>query len=257
MLQDRITTYQSRLTENDFLIWSYITTHKKHCLAMSINDLAKECIVSRTTIMRFCQKIGFDGFSEFKYHLKNEVQQENALLSEIEGEILDNHIQTIENLKKKDFTVLCKMMAHAKRIFVYGSGDIQNLVSNYMKLLFLPNGLLVYDFGAISVNEQFYRIIEPDDLVILITLNGESPTVVKLAKQLKQRNINTIGITKLRNSTVSKLCSETIFFLNPEIQSTENAIAPFETTATLFFVIEYLLLKYDAWQKQAATVSEP
>lgn len=127
MLQDRITTYQSRLTENDFLIWSYITTHKKHCLAMSINDLAKECIVSRTTIMRFCQKIGFDGFSEFKYHLKNEIQQENALLSEIEGEILDNHIQTIENLKKKDFTALCKMMAHAKRIFVYGSGTFKTL----------------------------------------------------------------------------------------------------------------------------------
>ncbi|MDY4308061.1 hypothetical protein SNF32_15765 [Enterococcus mundtii] len=37
---------------------------------MSINELAKQCNVSRTTIMRFCQKLGFDGFSEFKYHLK-------------------------------------------------------------------------------------------------------------------------------------------------------------------------------------------
>ncbi|MGM9902911.1 hypothetical protein A5844_002414 [Enterococcus sp. 10A9_DIV0425] len=250
MLQDRITMFQSRLTENDFLIWSYIVGHKKQCLTMSINDLAKKCLVSRTTIMRFCQKIGFDGFSEFKYHLKNEIFQENTFLSEIEGEILDNHIQTIENLKKKDFTELCKMIAHAKRIFIYGSGDIQNLVSNYMKLLFLHSGLIVYDLGAVSITEQFYRIIEPDDLVLLITLNGESTTVVKLAKQLKQRNIKTICITKLRNSTVTRLCTETIFFLNSEIPSLENAISPFESTSTLFFVIEYLLLKYEAWQKQ-------
>ncbi|OTN77499.1 hypothetical protein A5886_002599 [Enterococcus sp. 8G7_MSG3316] len=250
MIQDRITTYQSKLTENDLLIWSYISSHKKYCLNMSINEIAKECIVSRTTIMRFCQKIGFDGFSEFKYHLKNELMQENALLSEIEGEILSNHVQTIENLKKKDFTKICTMLANANRIFIYGSGDIQNLVSNYMKLLFLPNGLLVYDFGGVSMNEQFYQVIQPHDLVLLITLNGESNTVVKLAKQLKQRNIQTIGITKLRNSTVSKLCDETIFVLNPEIHPTKNAVYSFETTSALFFVIEYLLLKYDAWQKK-------
>jgi len=88
MLQDRITTFQSRLTENDFLIWSYITNHKKNSLTMSINELAKQCNVSRTTIMRFCQKLGFDGFSEFKYHLKNELTQENVRLSEFEEEII-------------------------------------------------------------------------------------------------------------------------------------------------------------------------
>ncbi|MBO0462459.1 MULTISPECIES: MurR/RpiR family transcriptional regulator [Enterococcus] len=250
MLQDLITTFQSKLTENDFLIWSYITNHKKHSLTMSINELAKKCNVSRTTIMRFCQKLEFDGFSEFKYHLKNELTQENMCLSELEGEILENHIQTIENLKKKDFTDLCKMMANAKRIFIYGSGDIQTLVSSYMKLLFVHNGLILYDFGAVSINKQFYQIIQPDDLVLLLTLNGESPEVVKLAKQLKQRGIQTIGITKLRNSAVSKLCTETIFFLNSELQNPENPIALFESTSTLFFVIEYFLLKYDAWQKQ-------
>lgn len=250
MLQDRITTFQSRLTETDFLIWSYITGHKKHTLAMSINELAKQCNVSRTTIMRFCQKLEFDGFSEFKYHLKNELTQENVRLSEFEEEILENHIQTIKNLKKKDFTDLCTMMANANRIFIYGSGDIQTLVSSYMKLLFVHNGLILYDFGAVSINKQFYQIIQPEDLVLLITLNGESPEVVKLAKQLKQRNIQTIGITKLRNSTVSKLCDETIFFLNPEVQDQEDILTPFETTSTLFFVIEYFLLKYDAWQKQ-------
>lgn len=250
MLQDRITRFQTKLTETDLLIWSYIISHKKQCLTMSINDLAKACIVSRTTIMRFCQKIGFDGFSEFKYHIKAELMQESALLSEIEGEILANHIQTIENLEKKDFSAICAMMANANRIFIYGSGDIQNLVSSYMKLLFLHNGLLVYDFDAVSINEQFYKIIQPDDLVFLITLNGESETVVKLAKQLKQRHIDTIGLTKLRNSTVAKLCTETIFVLNPEIRPSDKAAYPFESTSTLFFVIEYLLLKYDAWQKQ-------
>ena len=77
------------------------------------------------------------------------------------------------------------MMANANRIFIYGSGDIQTLVSSYMKLLFVHNGLILYDFGAVSINKQFYQIIQPEDLVLLITLNGESPEVVKLAKQLE------------------------------------------------------------------------
>lgn len=247
MLQELVNQNQQRLTETDLFIWSIIIDDKKANLDISIDELAKKCLVSRTTIMRFCQKLGFKGYSEFKYHLKEEYRNEQALPASYEKEILENYSHTIEIIEQKDFTSITKMMSTAKRIFIYGSGDIQNLVSGYMKLLFLHSELLVYDFGGLSINEHFYQVLEPTDLVFLITLNGESETIVKLAKQLKQRKIPTIGITKLKNSPVAKLCSETIFVFNSEIRTFSSKSTYFESTSILFFVIEYLLIKYDDW----------
>ena len=39
---------------------------------ISIHDLAKKCCVSSTTVVRFAQKLGFDGFSDLKSLIKRE-----------------------------------------------------------------------------------------------------------------------------------------------------------------------------------------
>ena len=60
------------LNENDKYIWKYILNNKKECENMSIQDLAANCNVSHTTILRFAQKLGLNGYSELKFCLKLE-----------------------------------------------------------------------------------------------------------------------------------------------------------------------------------------
>lgn len=62
----------NKLNENDKYIWSYILNNKKECENMSIQNLALKCNVSHTTILRFAQKLGLNGYSELKFYLKME-----------------------------------------------------------------------------------------------------------------------------------------------------------------------------------------
>jgi RpiR family glv operon transcriptional regulator len=251
LLEEKINEVFDELSETDHSIWAYVLKNKNAVRTMTINDVANACSVSRTTIMRFSQKLGFSGFSEFKYALKQETDSVSSIFSQSEDIILENHTFTINNLKQKDFSAICELISTAGRIFIYGSGDIQKLVCNYIKMLFLHSGVLVYNFDAIYINEEFYNLITEDDVVILITLSGDSESIEKIAKKLKNRNVKTIAITKLKNSSMTKLSTENIYIYNSKVPLTADPNNLFESTSILFFVAEFLLIKYNQWQQNA------
>lgn len=86
----------------------------------------------------------------------------------------------------------------------------------------MHSGVLVYNFDAIYINEEFYNLITEDDVVILITLSGDSESIEKIAKKLKNRNVKTIAITKLKNSSMTKLSTENIYIYNSKVPLTAD-----------------------------------
>ena len=75
--------FYSKLTENEIYIFDYIMKHSQKVRKMSITELATILAVSKSTISRFTQKIGFSGYAEFKFYLNNEADNQrhgNALL---------------------------------------------------------------------------------------------------------------------------------------------------------------------------------
>ena len=71
-LDELINTHRQDLNDTDMVIWKYILQHRELASHISIHELARECCVSSTTIVRFAQKLGLDGFGELKAVLKME-----------------------------------------------------------------------------------------------------------------------------------------------------------------------------------------
>ena len=71
-LDEIINTHRQSLNDTDMVIWKYILQHREVARHISIHELAKACCVSSTTIVRFSQKLGLDGFGELKAILKME-----------------------------------------------------------------------------------------------------------------------------------------------------------------------------------------
>ena len=65
----------AQLNEIDLYIWQYILHHKRECQKISIHELAHECNVSHTSILRFTKKLGLEGFSELKFYLNTHKPQ--------------------------------------------------------------------------------------------------------------------------------------------------------------------------------------
>lgn len=67
-----------KYNETDIRIYKYIVSDIDKIQYMTIRELAKELQVSTSTILRFCNKSNFDGYSEFKEALKKEITLQAA-----------------------------------------------------------------------------------------------------------------------------------------------------------------------------------
>lgn len=73
--------YSSAFTlSKELEIMQYVHEHSVAIVSMSIQTFAQEINYSTSTVIRFCRKLGFSGFPEFKYFLKNLNIQKNKIL---------------------------------------------------------------------------------------------------------------------------------------------------------------------------------
>lgn len=67
-----------KYNETDICIYKYIVSNIDKVRYMTIRELAKAIHISTSTILRFCNKNNFEGYSDFKEALKKEIVLQNT-----------------------------------------------------------------------------------------------------------------------------------------------------------------------------------
>ena len=135
-LDEIINTHRQSLNDTDMVIWKYILQHREMARHISIHELAKSCCVSSTTIVRFAQKLGLDGFGELKAILKMEEQETPHYNSNVLEDLSDFYLKTGEKIFKRNFDSASRLVHEANRVFTFASGYVQANVLQELKRLF-------------------------------------------------------------------------------------------------------------------------
>lgn len=64
------------LNELELIVYTFIVENMDRVGGMTIRDLSESCHVSTSTILRCLNKLGYSGFTEFKYALKENLSRE-------------------------------------------------------------------------------------------------------------------------------------------------------------------------------------
>ncbi|HJC50476.1 MAG TPA: MurR/RpiR family transcriptional regulator [Candidatus Anaerostipes avistercoris] len=211
------------------------------------------------SIVRFAKKLGFRGFAEMKVYLKMTVESNRDDLSENNAvQILcDSYINAIHKIRDENFDEIFEMMFQARRIYIYGSGQVQNSIAKELYRLFSNEGVYLYPLDHTVNYEALCKNMKQEDLVMIITLSGKSPETLKLAKFLNMQGIPFISITKLQQNPVAMLSNASIFFQTSQYEIISKAI---DSSSVLFLICEILALKYQNFikkkQEQAVSAGE-
>lgn len=242
-LEEIVNSHYDSLNENDLYIWQYIYHHKRECQKMSIQELARTCNVSHTSIIRFTKKLGLDGYSELKVYLKWGLEKkthfDNSIISNAARQLQD----TISMMEEKDFDGVLSLIYGAKRIFVYGTGQVQDHVAMEFKRQFAYRRKIMHMIEGYSEIDTTLHYVNTEDIFILISLSGDNETVVTLAKTLHRLQIKSIGIALDTNNLLSKYCNEFIGF-NASSFSTGYFDIQYNCTAHFFLIVDMLFLRY-------------
>ena len=216
---------------------------------ISIHDLAKKCCVSSTTVVRFAQKLGFDGFSDLKSLIKQEYSAKEITSQSILLSLESFYSKTWANLLKRNYDNASRLIYEANRVFAFASGYVQSNVVRELKRLFFYDDIFIYDIGG---RDEFYSALKTankDDLFIFVSLSGESQHVTEFSLQLQLKGIPLISITKLHDNTLAGRSTENLYVFSEEFQVNSPEQIPFKSMCTYFLLIEIWYVNYRIYVK--------
>lgn len=241
-LEKLIQAKYNELSQNELYIWNYILHHKLECENISIHGLAQHCNVSHTTIMRFVRKLGFHGYSEFKYYLRWSDKEEAFGADEIDT-CYREYINNLDMIRDRDCSDMFELMDQARRVFVFGTGDLQKNIAREMKRTFSLVNKLMHVIEGYDEIRMASKYATADDLFILISLSGENKLMKNVISWLQEKNIKIVSFTKNKPNTLAR-ASDVNISLTAHKVVTRHKEEDITVVAQFFMVTEVLFLKY-------------
>lgn len=210
--EERIHKFEYKLNDTDDQIIEYILQNKSEFVTKSIQSLAAAFYTVPNTITRLSKKLGYDGFSHLKNSIKDEIDTSSVVNEESSYYLIQ---KTFELLDMEQIEKITKLIHDAKHVLFFGVGDSADFCE------IMVRNLRVAGKGAefsIHRHEVLHRIEEMNkhDVLILISLSGETEQVLEMAEQAKQRGITIVSLTHFSRNSLEKLASFNLYCYSPK-----------------------------------------
>lgn len=240
-IEERLCAHYEEFSENEKYVCHCLSGHLEEFGGKTLERAAADLNVSKTLLVRFAKKLGLSGYSELRARIRLERKEDETCMEGTLQAMTDSYHKMMDDLMKKDLTGFFDKLDKAGRVFVYGSGYSQARACSEMKRIFLPVKEIVHLHGQ-DLLYGLQKTASPGDLVIILSLSGETEAVVKLAKALRVRHIPTVSITRLQSNTLASLCEENLYIHS--IRLPVGDPVGYESTTPYFILIEFLYLSY-------------
>lgn len=175
----------------------------------TITELSNELHIGEATIVRFCKKIGFNGFQDFKLMLA--LEKEKGVTNQKEGamhhlrdkivNVLDNSINRIQDQLIKQVS---EVIHEASDIYIIGVG-----ASGYIAEIF-EDRLMRIGVASKAIKEGHRQlsqlgIAKKEDLVIAISLTGITEDIYLAVEEAKKRECRVIAMTNHKDSPIAQI----------------------------------------------------
>jgi DNA-binding MurR/RpiR family transcriptional regulator len=203
----------------------YIVDHLDEAAFQTAEELARRANTSSSTVVRFSQALGFEGFPELQAAAREEYRRVNnkattngdvgtstPLFSldqnDFETALTADHVnveETARKVSRSSVEALIDAIVDAEKVLVAGTDQMAFFASYLRHLLMLLD--LRVDIVASPSQEALSRLgrIDEDTLVIGLSAGRPHPLVVRAMKLARHRNARTAAVTDATLSEVAKL----------------------------------------------------
>lgn len=112
-------------------VYNYIIGNEEKVVYMKVRELAEEVHVSTTTILRFCKKVGCEGYSEFRLKLKQEVNSKEQKKINMDLTAVKDFFERVQTQAfAENIQEAVKLLTKASSIIFVGVGN-SSIIGKY------------------------------------------------------------------------------------------------------------------------------
>jgi DNA-binding MurR/RpiR family transcriptional regulator len=207
----------------------YIVDHLDEAAFQTAEELARRASTSSSTVVRFSQALGFEGFPELQQAARDEYRRRSPTAAglaataplfsldhtEFEAALAADHVNvedTAHKLSRSDFEAAIDAIISAERVVIAGTDQMAFFASYLRHLLMLLD--LRAEIVAGPSQEALGRLsrIDADTLVIGLSAGRPHPLITRTMKLARHRKATTLAITDATLSEVARLARIRLYY---------------------------------------------
>lgn len=250
----------TNLTNQEQAVADYIVENPSQILSMTMADLSLASYTSDATIIRLCKKLGFRGFTDFKYYFASQYHDIsfnktiNAKdfvshninfneFSELYPNALKRSIEfTKSNFSQAQLNRIANQILDSNKIMFFGLNSSYSLADIYAKR-FAELGIDA--IAETNLNFHIIAYLQTNKLksfAILLSMSGVNSMVNEVVPKLIELNIPFLVITNNNKSAVLKDATESILVSYDPIDVLNRSLFMFSSQYVLEMIFQYIYL---------------
>jgi len=224
-LINRINSKFKKMSKSQKLISEYIINNYDKAAFMTASRLGEIVGVSESTVVRFANMLGYDGYPNLQKALQELIRNKLTTVQRIEmsseldqSMILKNVLKadmnnirrTIEEADSQAFDQVINSILNARNIYVLGlrsAAPLAQFMGYYLSFIF--NNVRIVTSGVNDIFEQLIHI-NNEDLLIGISYPRYATRTIEAMSFAKERGATTVALT---DSSLSPLASYSDYIL--------------------------------------------
>ena len=270
-ISQRIRKIHSTLSKGHKKIANAILNDYDKAAYLTASRLGKMVGVSESTVVRFANELGFEGYSEFQKAVQElvrikltpnqriEITKQRIGKADILESVMESDINkiryTLDRLDRKVFNDSVNAILTAKRVFITGARSTEHLARllSYNLSMIFDNVKFITPASSSEVFEQMLSIGE-DDTLIAFSFPRYSSKIVNAVKFAKNNGAKVVSFT---DSDISPLAEHSDYLITAQSDMAsymDSLVAPLSIINAIIVEItrrkeEEIIKRFDKLEK--------
>lgn len=234
----------------------YFLEHQDKIENQSARYIANQIFTAPSTIVRLCQKMGFQGYTHFRKEYIDEIHYLQSHFINIDPnypfEFKDTEISVAHKIRhlyqntlgdivtlfnEESLEKVVSLIMNANNIYIFSSGVQVDIAKAFKdKMLKIGKSVIVES----KMDEAYYIASFSDisNVCLMISYSGETEILLRVARKLKKRKIPMISMTSYGDNSLSKMSDEVIYVSTRE--KLNNNLGDFGMNLSVLYVLDVL-----------------
>jgi len=204
-------SYYPSLTKSEKKVADYILANFKDIMYLSVTELAELASVGETTIFRFCKKLGFKGYPEFKLLIAQDIvnfekvnqSEPSSYISSLKDNIVAKVNECYQILDGDALTDAIEMIYNSKRVFFFGIGS-SGITAATAKERLMRIGFLTDVASDAHRMNMVSSVLSDRDTIVAFSLSGATTDVLESLSIAKENGVNVVVATSYVKSPITQ-----------------------------------------------------
>ena len=204
---------RSAFTPTEREIATFLEENSKEAINLSLDELSEKIFVSKSTVIRFCKKLGFKGHKELCVELAKELStylmddrridpsfpykagdDKKILADKAYALSYGALVQTYQDLDLEQLYRIAKVMHDKNRIYVYTFDENIYIVQAFVNGM-RANGVNINLCPLSNGSVQMAAAQTPESVALFVTYHTRESSAIQAAKILSSRKVPLFVIT--------------------------------------------------------------